>query len=202
MAESEVSIERDNEWLNFEGRPYLFEPEYTDEELQIMEENRRAAEEAAEITEIPDTPNRCAGDWWCSCGQCQPMATEEECLCCRESDVFRQCLENSEACCVTAMDDFPALINPAVVRTFFNVPKINWKRRPVPEGPDGQLSAKQCRLVAYRIVLEWGLQGERLGRKERRVMPSCVVTTIRTKYPSPTGDYRGFQEAEELLRII
>ena len=42
MAESEVSIERDDEWLNLEGRPYLFVPEYTDEELQLMEENRSA----------------------------------------------------------------------------------------------------------------------------------------------------------------
>ncbi|CAK6969982.1 uncharacterized protein LOC120555826 [Scomber scombrus] len=125
MAEFEVTIEREDEWLNFEGRPYLFEPEYTEEELAEMEENRRAAEEAVEITGVPHTPNRCEGDWWCSCGQCQPMATEKECLCCRESDVFRHGLENSEARFLTAMDDFRALINPAVVQTFFNVPKIN-----------------------------------------------------------------------------
>lgn len=143
MAEFEVIFERDEDWRSFQGTPYLFEPEYTDEELAQIEEEQRAAEAAsAEIAEATDTPSRCEGDWWCSCGGCRLMATEEECLCCRESDIFRSLLDNSDARCLTATDNFPSLINPGVVKVFFHVPKVNWKKKPTPDGPDGQLSAK------------------------------------------------------------
>lgn len=60
----------------------------------------------------------------------------------------------------------------------------------------------QYRLVAYRVILEWALKGELLGKGNRRVLPSCVVTTIRNKYPSPTGQYVGFKEAQDALRLF
>ncbi|XP_078019511.1 uncharacterized protein LOC144459417 [Epinephelus lanceolatus] len=69
-------------------------------------------------------------------------------------------------------------------------------------GPNGQLSINQYRLVAYRVVLEWALRGERLGPGNRRVLPSCIVTAIRNKYPSPTGTYKGFMEADDMFRIM
>lgn len=58
-------------------------------------------------------------------------------------------------------------------------------------------SSRQYRLVAYRMVTEWALKGEKLGKGHRRVLPSCVVDLIRTKYPSPNGQYQGFKESEE-----
>ncbi|KAL7403952.1 hypothetical protein ABVT39_007720 [Epinephelus coioides] len=58
------------------------------------------------------------------------------------------------------------------------------------------------RLVAYRVVLEWALRGERLGPGNRRVLPSCIVTAIRNKNPSPTGTYKGFMEADDMFRIM
>lgn len=145
MEEYTASMEREDDSRDFEGNPYLFEPEYTDEELAEMDRRRAAEEEeaaAAAAAAPANAPIRCEGDWWCGCGRCQPMATEDECLCCCESDVFRNVLHNTEARCVTATEEFPPLITPGVVRTFFHVPKINWKKRPVPEGPNGQLSAK------------------------------------------------------------
>ena len=53
---------------------------------------------------------------------------------------------------------------------------------------------RQYRLVAYRHFLEWVLQGEKLGVGNRIVLPACVIKAIRSKFPSPTGQYRGFQD--------
>ena len=38
---------------------------------------------------------------------------------------------------------------------------------------------RQYRLTVYRYFLEWILQGERLGRGNRLVLPACVVQAIR-----------------------
>ncbi len=55
---------------------------------------------------------------------------------------------------------------------------------------------RQYRLVAYRVILEWALKGERLGRGNRAVLPSCVVWAVRNAFPSPTGEYVGFTPTE------
>jgi len=57
----------------------------------------------------------------------------------------------------------------------------------------------QNRLVCYRIVLEWALEGETLGRGNRKPLPSCVVGTIRQRYPSDSGVSVGFQEIHEAV---
>ncbi|KAG1928990.1 P2X purinoceptor [Pimephales promelas] len=187
-------FEQMEEEFEFDGRPYLFEPEYTDEELASQESERRRQTAEQPADEANASTTRISCNWWCLCGCCDPMPTEEESLCCKEWDLLQPGNEK----CVTCTEEFPALIQKTVLDTFFFVPKINWKKRPQPEGPNGQLSIDQYRLVAYRVVLEWALKGERLGRGIRRPLPSCVVSMIRRKYPSPTGTYIGFQETEEI----
>ena len=53
-------------------------------------------------------------------------------------------------------------------------------------------STSAFRKVAYRqfILDKYG----RLGKGNRKVALSCVVLTVRTVYPSPTGVYMGFKE--------
>lgn len=50
---------------------------------------------------------------------------------------------------------------------------------------------RQYRLVAYRVVLEWALKGQPLGRGNRLALPSCVVWAVRDAFPSTTGQYGG-----------
>lgn len=60
----------------------------------------------------------------------------------------------------------------------------------------------QCRLAAYWVVMEWILKGEKLGRHNRQILPSCVVRAIQARYPSSSGTYVGFKEAEEAFGLI
>lgn len=129
--------------FEFDGLPYQFEPEYTEEELQEMEEEerRRAVELQQEMAE---TQPRVAGNLWCVCGRCEAMATEEECLCCHEWDLLHRGQDSprENGQCFTEVENFSGFLNPMVLEAFFHVPKVNWKRQPKPEGPNGQLSAK------------------------------------------------------------
>ncbi|KAL1276200.1 hypothetical protein QQF64_035823 [Cirrhinus molitorella] len=149
--------------------------------------------------------------WWCACGKCQPLPTEQESECCHDWIISIPPLETinepagevrSSSRCITEHNGFPPLLTNSVLEVFFSLPRINWKRRPRPQGPGGTLTVDQYRLVAYRIVLEWMLLGERLGRRKRRVLPSCVVSAIRHTYPSASGHYVGFREADEAFSIL
>ena len=50
------------------------------------------------------------------------------------------------------------------------------------------------RLAAYR-QFTWWAHGA-LGKKNRRVIPACVVKAIRQEFPDETGQYARFKEAE------
>lgn len=64
------------------------------------------------------------------------------------------------------------------------------------------LFLSQYRLVSYRVIMEWALKGETLGRGNRKPLPSCVVGAIRRRYPSESGAYVGFQEAEDAISML
>ncbi|KAK0143571.1 hypothetical protein N1851_018310 [Merluccius polli] len=210
----------DNEDINYTAVPrgYLYEPEYTDAEIRQMELERAEREERAR-EEAQDEAGATAGvardrvtdKWWCTCSKCQLMPTEVESYCCHEWDLIMPQMQNLSideeasapvSVCITNHEDFPAILNAGVLQIFFNIPKPNWRRNPRPAGPDGLLSSEQYRLVAYRIVIEWALKGEKLGPGNRRVLPSCVVDLIRGTYPSPNGQYAGFKESEDALAFF
>ena len=54
---------------------YNYEPEYTDEELELRNSVQAAT---AELPNFSD---------WCQCSCCRQMPTPGECICCRSSDV-------------------------------------------------------------------------------------------------------------------
>ena len=70
--------------------PYGYEPRFTPEELA----RRRAAFEAAAAEAPPDRnpasppaePDRMAHNEWCSCGNCQPIDSPVQCVCCWDVD--------------------------------------------------------------------------------------------------------------------
>lgn len=48
------------------------------------------------------------------------------------------------------------------------------------------------RYAAYRQYVWWIYK--RLGRKKRKVIPSCVVSAIRKEFPEADGNYTGFRD--------
>lgn len=131
---------------------YLYEPEYSDEQLRAMEDE--TAEAAAATDALPAAEEEPAGAragaiWWCLCSNCAPMDTEQESVCCRE---FQRCqflldeMMESDSddpdVCVVDHPSFSPHMDSGVLQTYFRIPKVNWKRQPKPTGPNGRLSQK------------------------------------------------------------
>lgn len=141
MAEYLSDVEVSDDDFEYDGCPYRFEPEYTDEELFERRMQRERAEQLAREQATTARP-RVGANWWCCCGHCTAMVTEEECLCCSEWDLRPEetRIDAPQNTCLTTLEDFSAMTNRAVVETFFHVPRVNWQTQPKPAGPNGQLS--------------------------------------------------------------
>ena len=50
------------------------------------------------------------------------------------------------------------------------------------------------RYTSYRQYTAWAHYYERLGRRNRIVIPACVVNRIREEYPEANGTHTGFSE--------
>ncbi|ROJ92247.1 hypothetical protein DPX16_7133 [Anabarilius grahami] len=95
----------------FFALPYLFEPEYTEE-----------ATAAATHSSQASGRRRSNETWWCTCGKCQPLPTEEESQCCLDWTISIPPLESvSESLfpsrCITGQSGFPPLLSNSVFRT-------------------------------------------------------------------------------------
>ncbi|XP_054870061.1 uncharacterized protein LOC129349773 [Amphiprion ocellaris] len=211
---SDYESEEENIDRSTQPMGYLYEPEYTDEEMCQIALQRAERERVDREVEVEAgatagvARSRVTDNWWCTCFKCEIMPTEVECYCCHEWELIMPQMQDLSIhedvdvpaqVCIINHHVLPALLNAGVLQTFFHVPKINWKKRPRPAGSDGQLSAEQYRLIAYRIVMEWALKGEKLGAGNRRVLPSCVVELIRKTYPSPNGQYAGVQRRTAIV---
>ena len=122
----------------------------------------------------PDPPQEDLPDW-CHCGHCANMPTQEENKCCAR--VPRQC--------ITTTPLFPVLILDG------NVLDIAMRYREDMLALNNTRNNENFRHAAYRQFVLW--QHGRLGRGNRRVVPSCCVLAIRARYPSPNGIYTGYR---------
>ncbi len=82
-----------------------------------------------------------------TCSRCVSMASEDECLYCRECDLVEATLlelrtmsEDDGKICLAALPDFQLHIEPAVLSTFFWMPRINWKKNDKLRVPSDSLS--------------------------------------------------------------
>ncbi|XP_078594339.1 uncharacterized protein LOC144872105 [Branchiostoma floridae x Branchiostoma japonicum] len=131
---------------------------------------------------------------WCRCTNCRPMTTVRECVCCHDlTEAETKGVGQWDGIhCLRDHPDFSAVVlNKAVLDAALNF-RVDIKLEPLRD----QYPPRTYRLQAYRQCTAWLHQ--RLGRKIRRVLPSCAVWAIREAYPEPAGgNYRGFLDADD-----
>ncbi|XP_064643604.1 P2X purinoceptor 7-like [Lineus longissimus] len=187
---------------NVSVQGYQFEPEYEEGELATM---AQAVEDAAgpdvdgrneDVDGVADEDRTTLNvEEWCKCTHCDIMATHIECMCCHDQDVVAAKFEDPDSGdvlmeCITDHQDFvPVCLNRAVIETTMaRLHHAYIERR------DDNTPTNKCpRHGAYRQMIFWA-HGF-LGRKVRRVIPSCVVKRIREVFPAADGQYVGFLEA-------
>ena len=125
------------EGFDYGPAPYMYEPEYTDEELIQMESEAIVQEQVD--ADLSDARRRHleAPHEWCKCNNCAKMPKDEECLCCAEfylwsPDLAEDISASDDALalpCITASEDFAPMINRAVLETFFSNQKNKLGRK-------------------------------------------------------------------------
>lgn len=115
---------------------------------------------------------------WCNCGHCIAMPTQDENKCCST---------RARRLCISRTNVFRQLVLDG------NVLEIAMRYREDVLVLNNVRNNENFRHAAYRQYVLW--QHGRLGRGNRRVVPSCCVVAIRTRYPSPNGVYTGYRPA-------
>ncbi|XP_033729534.1 P2X purinoceptor 7-like [Pecten maximus] len=169
--------------IEFTVAPYQFEPISVStgaesEDITSEEENESDSADSNEVQDLHV-------DQWCDCGHCGQMPTNLECRCCCSFNLCQEKMEQGNLTCITEHEAFQVnCLNRHVLELAFYEHLDN-------NGPIGDEEPvhELYRYIAYRRFVRW--VWHRLGRKQRKVLPSCVVLKIRKTFPSE--DYTGFK---------
>ena len=110
---------------------------------------------------------------WCKCGICIAMPDPDENKCC------------NRVICVTSYQIFRKICVDRDVLRLQILARCDLRAEPM------EFTTNSLRKAAYQqyALLKYG----KLGRLNRRILPSCVVTMIRKSYPDPNDQYMGFK---------
>lgn len=183
---------------------YAFAPRYTAEELEandlessdLTEDNPPAA--ATESSSDIDNDSETVFDQFCRCGCCYdfvglPSVLEQRC-CVSEDYTTAHFTNHVEGQCILATREIDVILSKEHLQ-------LSWYQQRQYQGYTGDnlafdlMTNKNYRYHAYRSYIQY-MHG-RLGRKNRRVIPACVVAKIRSIWPSTDGLYVGYKPAED-----
>ncbi|KAL3857965.1 hypothetical protein ACJMK2_012589 [Sinanodonta woodiana] len=164
--------------LTINIQPYMYEPmtsqNQTDDDISL--EPSDSDEDEEELLQNPSQhlePSEPIGDW-CTCGNCIHMETPRENERCRHTNIVDGKMEEdglqqwrSNSFCIV----------------------VNCLNRHVLETSYYEYLQENGPLEKNELIHEYVYQ--RLGKNNRRILPSCVVTKIRTVFPSQ--QYCGFK---------
>ncbi|XP_043918790.1 P2X purinoceptor 7-like [Protopterus annectens] len=174
--------------MNMHGPvPFSFEPEYAPGERRPK--RRRDSNGSSDVEEHEENTQSMT---WCTCEKCVLMNTPQECYCCVSSHRARAKIAQLELAvqpvCITDHTDFEmACLTPLVLELILrSMHYVTRRSRSI------QWTNRLYRVVAYRAYVLWIFENRRLGRGNRVVIPACVVSRIRQKFPEDDNEYVGF----------
>ena len=188
------SKEEDNEEVIAEIlgnlQPYQYEPGNDNESSDSASESNILPDELS--SDDKDDANRRSGNKeWSQCGTCKKEIREIDCLCCQKVAAISDDKFESQKC-ITLSQQFKTLCLEKLVLKNLLV-GLHETRGDLLE-KDGKLSNRSLCFAAHKQFIWWIF--ERSGKNNRRVIPSCVVWTIRKLYPEANGQYVRFNERE------
>ncbi|XP_073453475.1 uncharacterized protein [Aquarana catesbeiana] len=118
---------------------------------------------------------------WCVCGNCRPMLTNYESVCCHNVDSADRFI-TGEMHCLTEAEEFrERCLNERILRYLLECDNITTKK-------DFDNDRNRClRKAAFRSYTRM-IHGF-WGKKKRIPVPSCVVWAVRNAFPDPDGRY-------------
>ena len=124
-----------------------------------------------------ETPEQDNSPSWCVCGQCREMPKGRERVCCRNKEYSHH----------HPLSELHVLLEPTLELAMRN----NADHLHYPFDP----SNNACwHFTAYRQYSLWAWG--RLGRSNRKVIPSCCVWLIRDRFPDQNNNHTGFFDVE------
>lgn len=182
-----------------EIEPYMFEPS-PDHEI----ESGNSDSASTTTDESFDDEFEANNSWrlstldWCKCGQCQTMTKTIESFCCHEKaveyDEYDSKLTSAQDQELNCISLLPSFAHNMLSKDVLEVDVAQYLEDNHPLDDDDLARVhKLYRLAAYRRCSRWIFQV--LGKKCRRVFPSCIYTSIRQQFASPDGLYTHFKFA-------
>ncbi|CAJ0967696.1 unnamed protein product, partial [Ranitomeya imitator] len=123
--------------------------------------------------------NRSGKNDWCHCGNCVPMPTNIESICCQEIQKMR-----NHICWILVVETVHI-----VLRT------VDQNLHP----PPSKEMKRKLRKTAYRSFTAW-IHGY-LGAGNRRPIPACVVNKVRFAFPDDDHEYMGFKPSNDYANL-
>ncbi|XP_078335853.1 P2X purinoceptor 7-like [Crassostrea virginica] len=178
---------RSDEFPDFVVQPYQFEPLRNNEYAQQIVNNESSSEEIKE-EESTNQSSLPTDTKWCKCGNCIIMETTRECKCCVDIPEVSSRLKENESSSICCIIQHPSFKVNCLNQHVLEVSYYEYIQDNGPLGNDEPIH-ELYRHLAYRRFARFIWKC--LGRHNRRILPSCVVTAVRQKFPSQ--QYCGFR---------
>lgn len=170
-------------------KPYQFEPEK--EVITDTDDSEEDSEESDGESQNQATNERIGNTAWCECSQCKVENREIDCLCCQEVAALNEKFDKSSVKCITEDEEFQTLcLNKAVLENVLT--GLHDSRG---DHLEKDITNRSYRYAAYKQFTWWVYK--RLGKGNRRVIPSCALWVIRNMYPELNENYVLYNEGDK-----
>ncbi len=193
--------ESELEQVGEEIQPYMYEPNPGDDVESEAGSHSSTSSSEDDVDEEFEQANswRLSSLEWRKYGHCEIMTKTIESFCCCEKaveyDEYDERQSSAQEQGFTCITFLPSFVQNMLSADVLEVDVAQYLEENYPLD-DEELARihKLYRLASYRRCSRWIFQI--LGKKNRRVFPSCVYTCIRKKFPSPDGLYTHFKFAK------